>query len=92
MYWQTVQSILRQIIDKNDQQASIFLQQKLKNCQDPISRSQLINGIVPRTLDLVTNRSVWFVRVRSATLLMISVWRFGNFRKYHAAARCSLRD
>ncbi|CAD6588377.1 MAG: hypothetical protein CYPHOPRED_004374, partial [Cyphobasidiales sp. Tagirdzhanova-0007] len=49
-------SIIRLILDRNDQQASIFLQQKLKSCPDPVKRSQIIDSTLPYAFDLITNR------------------------------------
>ena len=50
------QAIVRLILDRNDQQASIFLQQKLKNCNDATRRSHIIDSILPYAFDLITNR------------------------------------
>lgn len=63
-----LQSIVRLILERNDQQASIFLQQKLKSCSDPVRRAHIIDSLLPQAFDLITNRFV----VRSGRVLTVA--------------------
>ena len=55
-YLMMLKAIVRLVLDRNDQQASIFLQQKLKGIQNPAKRAELIYGILPFVYELCLNR------------------------------------